>query len=103
MGSQWPGMGRELMCISTFKDTIDRCYNALESEGFDLMSRLHIDDDLIYNDPQNAACPNPGDHKLIANVVAELANTGLIPLLQIACHVAIVATIDVTYLDLVCG
>ena len=55
MGSQWPGMGRELICISTFKDTIDRCHKAIESEGFDLMALLHSDDESIYDDPQNAA------------------------------------------------
>ena len=54
MGTQWPGMGREFLQLGPFKDTITRCHNALEQEGFDLMSLIQQDDDAQYDDPQNA-------------------------------------------------
>ena len=54
MGTQWSGMGRELMQLGPFKDTITRCHNALKPEGFDLMSIIESDDATVYDDPQNA-------------------------------------------------
>nr|XP_034178573.1 fatty acid synthase [Osmia lignaria]XP_034178581.1 fatty acid synthase [Osmia lignaria] len=37
MGSQWPGMGRELLSIETFQRSLHRCADALRPEGIDLM------------------------------------------------------------------
>ncbi|XP_012150604.1 fatty acid synthase 1 [Megachile rotundata] len=37
MGSQWPGMGRELLGIETFQRSLQRCADALKPEGIDLM------------------------------------------------------------------
>ncbi|KAJ8049572.1 Fatty acid synthase [Holothuria leucospilota] len=31
MGSQWPGMGRDLMVIDTFRKSIEKCHKALEA------------------------------------------------------------------------
>lgn len=40
MGSQWAGMGRELLCIDTFQRTLQRCADALKPEGIDLMNLI---------------------------------------------------------------
>lgn len=37
MGSQWPGMGRALLCIETFQRSLRRCADALKPRGVDLM------------------------------------------------------------------
>ncbi|XP_076763351.1 fatty acid synthase 1 [Xylocopa sonorina] len=42
MGSQWAGMGKDLLCIDTFHRSLRRCAEALKPEGIDLMN-------LIYN------------------------------------------------------
>ena len=60
-------------------------------------------DDIPVKDPIKAACPKPGDHKLAANVVAQLANTDEHNPALCACHVNIVATMVTTNLDFVCG
>ncbi|XP_015587765.1 fatty acid synthase [Cephus cinctus] len=38
MGSQWPGMGKELFPIPVFQETLRRCANALKAEGVDLLN-----------------------------------------------------------------
>ncbi|XP_031841485.2 fatty acid synthase 1 [Nomia melanderi] len=40
MGSQWAGMGRELLCIEPFKQSLQRCADALKPEGVDLMNLI---------------------------------------------------------------
>jgi hypothetical protein len=60
-------------------------------------------DDIPVNDPMNAAWPNPGDHRLAANVVAQLASTDEHNPALCACHVSIVAKIVTANLDFVCG
>ncbi|KAJ1531496.1 hypothetical protein ONE63_000171 [Megalurothrips usitatus] len=40
MGSQWPGMGADLMRIPIFADTIERLHAALEDKGLDLKAIL---------------------------------------------------------------
>lgn len=37
MGSQWAGMGKDLLCIEPFKRSLHRCADALKPEGIDLM------------------------------------------------------------------
>ncbi|KAJ8018360.1 Fatty acid synthase [Holothuria leucospilota] len=36
MGSQWPGMGKDLMVIETFRKSIEKCHNALEAVNPDI-------------------------------------------------------------------
>nr|XP_012228972.1 PREDICTED: fatty acid synthase-like [Linepithema humile] len=38
MGSQWPGMGRELLRMKTFRCSMKRCADALKPHGIDLMN-----------------------------------------------------------------
>jgi len=38
MGTQWPGMGRELLSIKTFQHSLQRCADALMPYGIDLMN-----------------------------------------------------------------
>ncbi|CAK9827746.1 Fatty acid synthase [Anthophora retusa] len=38
MGSQWPGMAKELLCIETFNRSLRRCADCLKTEGIDLMN-----------------------------------------------------------------
>lgn len=46
MGSQWPGMGKQLMSIASFKDSILQCAKILKPLGIDLV-------DLIFNSTEN--------------------------------------------------
>lgn len=38
MGSQWVGMGKDLLCIEPFKRSLERCADVLKPEGVDLMN-----------------------------------------------------------------
>ncbi|XP_076649208.1 fatty acid synthase-like [Halictus rubicundus] len=38
MGSQWAGMGKDLLCIEPFKRSLERCADALKPKGVDLMN-----------------------------------------------------------------
>ncbi|KZC13477.1 PREDICTED: fatty acid synthase [Dufourea novaeangliae] len=38
MGSQWSGMGKQLLCIEPFQRSLQRCADALKPEGLDLMN-----------------------------------------------------------------
>ncbi|XP_043251796.1 fatty acid synthase isoform X1 [Colletes gigas] len=40
MGSQWAGMGRELLCIEPFQRSLQRCADVLKPEGIDLMNLI---------------------------------------------------------------
>lgn len=40
MGSQWPGMGKDLLCIDTFQNSLRRSAEALKPEGIDLMNLI---------------------------------------------------------------
>ncbi|KAJ0172967.1 hypothetical protein K1T71_011143 [Dendrolimus kikuchii] len=49
MGSQWPGMGTQLMRIPIFAAAIERCQKALEPKGIDLVNILTSTDKTIFN------------------------------------------------------
>ncbi|OAD52584.1 Fatty acid synthase [Eufriesea mexicana] len=40
MGSQWPGMGKDLLSIEVFQKSLRRCAEALKPEGIDLMNLI---------------------------------------------------------------
>lgn len=40
MGSQWPGMGKDLLNIETFQRSLRKCAEALKPEGIDLMNLI---------------------------------------------------------------
>ncbi|XP_063896659.1 fatty acid synthase [Helicoverpa armigera] len=47
MGSQWPGMGKELMRIPIFAAAIDRCDKILKPKGLDIVNIITNPDDTI--------------------------------------------------------
>ena len=50
MGSQWAGMGRELMMIPTFAASLRRCAKALEPCGIDLIGLILTGNNETYED-----------------------------------------------------
>jgi len=40
MGSQWPGMARDLMCIDVFRNTMQRCSDVLVPYGLNVMDMI---------------------------------------------------------------
>lgn len=48
MGSQWVGMGRSLLQLPIFKDSIEKCHRILEKKGLNLMEILTSDDPTIF-------------------------------------------------------
>lgn len=54
MGSQWPGMGRELFKIETFARTIQRCAEALKPEGVDLMDLIENGTEETFDNVMNS-------------------------------------------------
>ncbi|KAJ0172968.1 hypothetical protein K1T71_011144 [Dendrolimus kikuchii] len=49
MGSQWPGMGTQLMRIPIFAAAIERCRKALEPKGIDLINIITSTDKTIFD------------------------------------------------------
>ncbi|KAJ1529160.1 hypothetical protein ONE63_005968 [Megalurothrips usitatus] len=49
MGSQWPGMGADLMRIPVFAAAVERCHNALLPLGLDLKHIITTKDPKIYD------------------------------------------------------
>ncbi|XP_055905959.1 fatty acid synthase-like [Eupeodes corollae] len=49
MGSQWNKMGADLMAIPMFRQSIQRCYNALKPAGVDLFKILTEDDPHMFD------------------------------------------------------
>ncbi|XP_070493665.1 fatty acid synthase-like [Chironomus tepperi] len=49
MGSQWAGMGVDLMRIPIFENSIRRCHDILATKGIDLIKIITTDDKTIFN------------------------------------------------------
>lgn len=49
MGSQWNGMGSQLMHIPLFRDVIDKCDEILRPRGVDIKHILTTDDETIFD------------------------------------------------------
>jgi len=49
MGSQWAGMGADLMKIPIFENSIRRCHEILAKKGVDLIKIITSDDPTIFN------------------------------------------------------
>ena len=45
MGSQWPAMAKGLMCLDTFRNSVQKCHDILKPFGVDLMYLLTEDDE----------------------------------------------------------
>lgn len=56
MGSQWTGMGKDLMKIDTFRNTIKRCAVALQPYNIDLEHVLTSEDPKVFDDITNCFC-----------------------------------------------
>ncbi|XP_075976879.1 fatty acid synthase-like [Anticarsia gemmatalis] len=54
MGSQWAGMGADLMRIPTFAKAIHKCHKVLESKGIDLIRIVTEPDNSIFDNTLNA-------------------------------------------------
>ncbi|KAL5276023.1 hypothetical protein ACFFRR_001698 [Megaselia abdita] len=54
MASQWPGMGKCLLKIQTFKETIERCHDILKEKGLDLLNIITTDDPDIFDNILNS-------------------------------------------------
>lgn len=54
MGSQWAGMGRDLMVLEPFEKAIRKCADALQPEGIDLMSVIMKSDDSTFTNVLNS-------------------------------------------------
>ncbi|XP_037093774.1 LOW QUALITY PROTEIN: fatty acid synthase-like [Pollicipes pollicipes] len=54
MGSQWPGMGRELMAFPVFKAAFARCAEAVRPHGISLMELVQSDDEAAFQHTTNA-------------------------------------------------
>ncbi|XP_003423914.1 fatty acid synthase [Nasonia vitripennis] len=54
MGSQWAGMGKDLMCIPTFNKSLRRCADALKPCGVDLLNLILNGTDETYEDVLNS-------------------------------------------------
>lgn len=54
MGSQWPGMGRELFKIDVFAQSIRRCADALKPEGVDLIDLIENGTNETFDNVMNA-------------------------------------------------
>jgi len=53
MGSQWPGMGRDLMCIDIFRQTIERCSKVLLPYGLNVMEMIMKGDEEVFKSTLN--------------------------------------------------
>ncbi|XP_075991465.1 fatty acid synthase-like [Anticarsia gemmatalis] len=54
MGSQWAGMGTQLMRIPIFAAAIERCRQALEPKGIDIVNIITSDDESTFNNVLNS-------------------------------------------------
>lgn len=54
MGSQWPGMCKQLLKIESFKKNIDACAQVLKTVDFDLYELLNCEDKNIYSNVLNS-------------------------------------------------
>lgn len=55
MGTQWLGMGRDLMKIEAFRSTVTRCSEALKPLGFNVYDVLMNANEKTFDGPLNTA------------------------------------------------
>ncbi|CAG9833288.1 unnamed protein product [Diabrotica balteata] len=56
MGSQWNRMGKDLLNIPVFKNTMDRCAKVLAPYGIDLIDIITSEDPSVFDDITNCFC-----------------------------------------------
>lgn len=54
MGSQWPKMGRRLMDLPIFRQSVEKSHKVLESKGLDLIKIITDDDPKMFDNILNS-------------------------------------------------
>lgn len=54
MGSQWPGMGKDLMKIPVFAESIYKCHQTLKPKGVDLIRIITNNDPKTFDNILNS-------------------------------------------------
>jgi len=54
MGSQWTGMGRDLLALPPFKDSIEKSANTLNTLGLDLYAIFNSNDKTVFDNVLNS-------------------------------------------------
>lgn len=54
MGSQWNGMGKQLLNIPTFAEAIQKCEAVLKPKGVDLMEIITSEDSKMFDNILNS-------------------------------------------------
>lgn len=54
MGSQWNGMGKELMNIPIFNNAVNKCDEVLKNKGINIRHILTSDDSTLFDNIVNA-------------------------------------------------
>lgn len=72
IGSQWPQMGKDLLNIPIFKQTIERCNKILSSKGLDLFHIITTDDRNIFENILHAYVGINSIELALVNLLKEL-------------------------------
>lgn len=72
MGSQWNGMGKSLMELPLFKQTIIKCHDVLVPLGVDLISIITSDDPTVFDSVLNAFVGIAAIQIAITDILKEL-------------------------------
>lgn len=54
MGSQWTGMGRDLLALPPFRESIEKSANTLKTLGLDLYAILNSNEKTVFDDVLNS-------------------------------------------------
>lgn len=54
MGSQWTGMGRDLLALSPFKESIEKTAGTLKTLGLDLYAIFNSNDKTVFDNVLNS-------------------------------------------------
>jgi fatty acid synthase len=76
MGSQWSGMGRDLLQLPTFAQTIDRCDAVLRPRGLDIRHIITDTDPKLFDNILNAFV---GIAAIQVGLVDLLTEAGVVP------------------------
>lgn len=54
MGSQWTGMGRDLLALAPFRESIEKTANTLKNLGLDIYAILNSNDKTVFDNVLNS-------------------------------------------------
>ncbi len=54
MGTQWCGMGRDLMTLDIFKNSLTKSHSILEKQGINLFDLIMTENENTMDDPLNS-------------------------------------------------